>query len=151
MKLEYLCTFRAELGDTARLGATPVGERLIADISGGTFEGPRMRGTLKHSGADWAVVGPDGVARLDVRATFETDDGALIYVQYHGLLEMNEAVGAALAKGGDTQIGDAYFFSQPRFETSDERYAWLNKIVTVGEGRFAGGAVEYKVYEAQHE
>ncbi len=99
------------------------------------------------SGADWLLMGPDGVGRLDVRGTFETDDGAHIYVQYHGILVMNEKIAKSMAEGAETQYGDSYFFTQPRFETGDERYAWLNSIVAIGEGRIIPSAVEYRVYQ----
>ena len=89
----------------------------------------------------------EGVGRLDVRGTLETDDGAKIYVQYPGVLVMNEKVQAALAGGGETAFGDTYFMTQPRFETGDPNYAWLNSVVAVAEGRALPGAVEYRVYQ----
>ena len=146
-KLEYLMTYRADLKPPVDVGAGPAGARQIFDVTGGSFEGPTLRGKLLPSGADWLLMGSDGVGRLDVRGTFETDDGAHIYVQYHGILRINEAVQQALAQGRETQYGDSYFFTQPRFETGDERYAWLNSIVAVGEGRTLPGAVEYRVYQ----
>ena len=99
------------------------------------------------SGGDWLLVGSDGVGRLDVRATVETHDGARIYVQYPGVLVFNEAVAAAMAGGGETQFADTYFMTTPRFETGDERYAWLNAIVAIGQGRMLPSAVEYQVFE----
>ena len=82
-----------------------------------------------------------------MRGTLETDDGAHIYIQYHGVLEMNEKVLGALEKGEATDYGDTYFMTQPRFETGDPRYAWLNRVVAVAEGRILPNAVEYRVYE----
>ena len=81
-----------------------------------------------------------------MRATLETDDGALIYVQYFGVLKMGEQAAA----GEETQFGDNYFMTQPRFETGDSRYSWLNDIVAVGEGRTLPNAVEYNVYQLQN-
>ena len=92
-------------------------------------------------------MGSDGVGRLDVRATLETHDGARIYVQYYGVLVLNEAVAKALSEGGETQYGDTYFMTQPRFETGDPNYAWLNSVVAVAEGRALPSAVEYRVYQ----
>jgi hypothetical protein len=51
----------------------------------------------------------------------KTHDGAHLYIQYSGLLEMNAAVGGALASGAGTDYGDQYFFTTPRLETGDER------------------------------
>lgn len=147
MKLEPLMNYTATLKDPVDIGQGPNGLRSIHDVTGGTFEGPRLRGKLLPSGADWLLLDADGVGRLDVRGTLETDDGAHIYVHYHGILIMNEKVAAALAGGGETAYGDTYFITQPRFETGDSRYAWLNRIVAVAEGRVLSRAVEYKVFE----
>jgi len=145
-KLEYLMTYRVDLKPPVNVGAGPAGSRQIFDATGGSFEGPRLKGTIQPSGADWMLMGPDGVGRLDVRGTFETDDGALLYVQYQGILVLNDKMAQALATGGELQFGDTYFVTSPRFETGDERYAWLNSVVTIGEGRILPNAAEYRVY-----
>jgi hypothetical protein len=144
--LELLMTYRADLGAPIEVGAVPTGQRRIFDVVGGHFEGARLRGRLRASGGDWLLVGSDGVGRLDVRGTFETHDGALIYGQYTGVLVFNEAVLQALARGGETRYGDTYFITQPRFETGHPDYAWLNSTLAVGEGRVLPSAVEYRVY-----
>ena len=147
MKLEYLMTYRADLKPPVEIGAGPFGTRAIYDVLGGTAEGPRLRGKLLPSGGDWLLVDANGTGYLDVRGTFETDDGARIYVHYHGVLELNEKVQSALAKGEGSDFGDTYFMTQPRFETGDPRYQWMNRIVAVAEGRVLPGAVEYNVYQ----
>ena len=148
MKLEHLMTYQATLKPPVDIGPGPSGTRRIFDVTGGAFDGPRLRGTLLPSGGDWILMGADGVGRLDVRATLQTDDGALIYMQYHGVLVLGEAATAALARGEPHSFGDSYFMTSPRFETGDPRYAWLNAIVAVAEGRALPGAVEYRVYQA---
>jgi len=150
-KLEPLLQMRADLREPVDVGAGPAGARRIFDISGGSFEGRRLSGRILPSGADWLLVGADGVGRLDVRATFLTEDGANIYVQYHGVLMFNEKVAAALASGGGTEFGDTYFMTAPRFETGDARYAWLNTLVAVGQGRMLPNAVEYRVFEVKND
>ena len=150
-KLELLTTFRAELKAPTAIGTTPFGTRQIFDVTGGNFDGPRLKGTVLPSGGDWMLFGPDGVGRLDVRATLETHDGARIYVQYYGVLVMNDAVTKAIAEGRETQYGDTYFMTQPRFETGDERYTWLNSVVAVAEGRALTNAVEYRVFQVVHD
>ncbi len=147
MKLEPLFNYRAELKPAVSIGNGPLGTRNIFDVTGGTANGPRLHGKLLASGADWLLMDDRGTGRLDVRGTIETDDGALIYLQYHGVLEMNEKVATALAKGEATEFGDTYFMTQPRFETGDSRYDWLNRIVAVGEGKIMPNAVEYRVFE----
>jgi hypothetical protein len=146
VKLEHLMDYHVDLKPPVAVGRGPLGTRTIFDVVGGHAEGPRLRGTFLASGADWILVDEGGVGRLDVRGTLATDDGAHVYIQYHGVLEMNEKVLGALSKGEPTDYGDSYFMTQPRFETGDERYAWLNKLVTVAEGRVLPNAVEYRVY-----
>ena len=147
MKLEHLMTYRADLKQPVEVGAGPFGTRSIFDVTGGTAEGPRLRGKLLASGGDWLLVDANGTGYLDVRGTLETDDGARIYIQYHGVIEMNEKVLAALGRGEATEFGDTHFMTQPRFETGDPRYAWLNRVVAVAEGRVLPNAVEYHVYQ----
>lgn len=150
-KLEPLCTLHATLKPPVDVGATPSGARQIFDVTGGRVEGERVSGRVVASGGDWILVGADGVGRLDVRATVETDDGANVYVQYHGVLVFNDRVMAAMAGGGATEFGDTDFFTTPRFETGDPRYAWLNSVVAVGQGRLLPGAVEYRIFAVRND
>ncbi|MEU6573652.1 DUF3237 domain-containing protein [Streptomyces sp. NPDC046805] len=144
-------TFRAEL-QLDDLGTGPFGSRVIANVTGGKFSGDRLTGKPIGAGADWLLIGGDGYGRLNVRATFQTDDGANIYVHYHGVIEVTEAIGAILG-GADnaTEFGDQYFFTNPRMETGDERYAWVNRTMFLGQGRIlAGPAVEYVIYRVDN-
>lgn len=147
MKLELLMTYRASLLPGVEVGRGPFGTRIFFEVSGGSFEGARLRGKILRGGGDWLLMDADGVARLDVRAVFETDDGARIYVQYPGVLVLDSKTRAALGGGPATQFGDTQWVTQLRFETGDSRYAWLNKVVAVGEGHALSGGVEYRVYE----
>jgi len=54
--------------------------RLIVPISGGTFTGPRLKGTIVLPSGDWVVQRPDGSRVLDVRILLQTDDGQKIYM-----------------------------------------------------------------------
>lgn len=131
------------------LGAGPFGHRVIFNVTGGYAVGDRLKGSIVGASADWLLIGPDGFGRLDVRFTLRTEDGAHLYVQYFGLVEVTAAIQAILG-GGDTptHYGDQYFFINPRLETGDERYSWLNQTIFVGEGRvLPGPAVEYRVYQ----
>jgi len=146
MQLIYECTYRAEL-DPQRLivGNGPAGMRLVASVSGGKCRGERLNGSLRGAGADWLVIGNDGFGRLDVRGQLVTDDGAVIYLQYGGLLEMNAAVNAA-GTSGETRFEDQYFRTTPRMETGDPRYAWVNTTLFAARGRIVPGGVEYEVF-----
>ena len=80
---------------------------------------------------------------MDVRATFETDDGALIYVQHYGVHKEDPNRVSTIR---ETEYGEIYFMTAPRFETGDERYAWLNDLVCVAEGKRLTESVAYRVY-----
>ena len=135
------------------LGPGPLGQRVIANVTGGNVDGDRLKGTISGAGADWLLVGPDGFGRLDVRVTFKTHDGAAIYVQYHGVVQVTEDMAAIL--GGASQsvdYGDQYFFTNPRLETGDERYKWVNQTQFIGQGRLVPGpTVEYRVYRVEND
>jgi hypothetical protein len=145
MQFVHEFTFSARLNPPLPIGPGPIGTRMYYEVAGGEIVGDRLRGTL-HGGGEWALVGPDGFLRVDVRLQGETHDGAFLYIQYVGLLELNDAVTASLASGAGTDYGDQYFFTNPRIETGDERYAWLNTTFFVGQGHILPGlGVEYRV------
>ena len=144
--LEYIGSYTAFLKPPLQAGG-PFGTRMIFEATGGDFHAASgAKGKILH-GADWLLAGPAGWGRLDVRAQIQMDDGAVLYVQYFGLIEMNEAVSSALKNGTSTRFDQQYFRSNPRFETSDPRYAWLQQAVFVGQGRIIEGpGVEYNVF-----
>ena len=136
---------------TQPIGRTPFGERTTYIVGEGAFTGPRLRGRILCGGGDWFVRGADDLARLDVRKTFETDDGALIHVSYTGLYKFKASVLQALAAGRDANFGDTLFMAQVQFETGDARYAWLNETLAVAEARETAAGVEYQLYALSHE
>src|SRR5437868_8502722 len=92
-----------------KLGAVPGGTRVIAPITGGTFEGPRLRGKVLPGGGDWLLLRSDGVLELDLRITLETDDHALIYMTFQGLRHAPPEVIAALSRGEVVDPARYYF------------------------------------------
>lgn len=147
MDLVHEMTYHAMLRPPMTIGDGGFGMRTFFEVISGTVEGPRIHGKFTGAGGDWLIVGPDGFGRIDVRAQIETHDGAIIFLHYPGLLEMNDAIQAALANATGTEYADHYFRTTPRFETGDERYTWLNRSVFVGEGRVLKGfGVEYRVF-----
>ena len=135
LKDEFLFDMRAQLETPQMLGDTPHGNRMIFVVTGGRIEGPKINADILPSGGDWFRTRSDGVSELDVRATLKTDDGALIYVRYPGLLHTK------------TPDGSQYFRTTPRFETSSEKYDWLNNLIAVGYGWQPGpNEVSYRVF-----
>ncbi len=148
-QLDLLCEYYATLAEPLVVGNGPYGMRQIFHVTGGEVTGPRLRGRVLPSGADWILIGADGVGRLDVRAAMETHDGAILYVHYIGILHFNEATMAAIAGGRMTEFGETIFYVNPRVETGDPRYAWLNGAFLLNQGRLGPGRVEYRMFEVK--
>jgi hypothetical protein len=117
------------------IGALPIGVRGIYPVDGGTFEGARLKGRVLPEGADWVLWRSDDTMIIDVRAALETDDGALISMQYTGVGYTTTAeAGAAFRRREVVAYDQLYVRTTPRFETADPRYAWLNRVVAVANG-----------------
>jgi hypothetical protein len=144
--LELEFTFEADVTAPHMVGPGPHGTRGVVTVTGGWVKGNRISGSLVGAGGDWLLIGVDGYARLDVRAQIQTDDGAVLFLTYPGVLEMNETVQAAMAGGGTTDFDDHYFRTTPRLESGDPRYAWVNQTAFVGRGRLGPGTVLYEVF-----
>jgi hypothetical protein len=129
---EYLGTLRVEIGTRTVVQNGPQGTRTIAEIVGGSFEGPRIKASVQTPAGDWITNRADGSYRLDVRLTLKTDDGALILVTYNGI--------------GQTTNAGASLQSAPLFETGDSRYVWLTRLQGVGVGERVGTTVKYDIY-----
>jgi hypothetical protein len=142
-----LFVMRLDVKPLQMLGTTPDGVRRIGIVTGGVFEGERLSGTITDGGSDWQFVRPDGSTTLDVRVVLQTDDGALIGMTYGGVRAGPPEVLAQLAKGEPVDPANYYFRTTARFETSAEKYDWLNRIVAVGTGhRYPAGPV-YSLFE----
>src|ERR1700682_75099 len=116
-----------------KLGAVPHGTRVIAPITSGTFEGPRLRGRVL-GGGDWTLSRSGGVLELDLRITLETEDGARISMTSFGLRHGPPEVLAALVRGESVDPATYYFRTAPRFETSAPSYAFLNRLIAIASG-----------------
>ena len=55
---EFLFQISFEVPRIVDLGKTPYGIRRIAEVSGGVFEGPKLRGTVLPAGGDWIITRP---------------------------------------------------------------------------------------------
>jgi len=129
-----LMTVNIVAGAQQKLGAVPHGVRSFVPVTGGDFEGPRLRGKVLPGGGDWLLLRSDGVLELDLRITLETDDHALIYMTFQGLRHGPPDVIAAFSRAEVVDPARYYFRTVPRFETSADAYSFLNRIVTIGVG-----------------
>ena len=127
---EYLMTYRGELAQPYKIDDS----LMIFNVRspGGWARGPKINATFIPPGGDWMRVLPSGAMRLDVRATLKTDDGALIYMTYNGVMQLapelaQKLMGGVLLKADDMPG----FVAAPTFETSSPKYAWLNGVQAV--------------------
>jgi hypothetical protein len=128
------------------VGDTPSGFRRIGLVTGGWFEGERLRGAVA-SGEDWQVLRRDNCLKLDARVLLKTDDGALITMIYQGLRAAAPDVLAKLDRGEPVDPADYYFRFSGVFEAADPRYDWLNRIIAVGTGERRADGPLYSVFE----
>ncbi len=111
---------RVTIAPALDIGVTPRGERRIVPITGGTFEGPALRGHVVPGGADWQIIRPDGVIELEARYTLMTEAGGLIYVANRGIRH---------GWPGD----QCYFRTTPVFETAVPELSWMMRSVFIGD------------------
>jgi len=146
LRTELLFEIRAEISEVQVVGPTPSGNRRFRPVKGGTVSGPRISGEVLPGGGDWLLIRSDGVRSLDVRITFRADDGHLVYASARGLFAISPEAFERIQNGEDVDPAEYYFRTTPMFETSSEKYAWLNRVVAVSVGQFTAAAVLQTVY-----
>ena len=131
----------------------PVGSivKRVIPITGGRFEGPKLRGSVLPIGADWnsSLVEDQGKRKVDTRYMLQTDDGAMISLSTIGYSRRSAEVMAAREAGERIDPASYYFRQHLFFETASEKYEWLNSVVAFGivMSKFQGGpGVIYDAY-----
>ncbi|MDX1886213.1 DUF3237 domain-containing protein [Mycolicibacterium sp. 120270] len=142
---EHLFDMHVEL-EPAQLISTTLGTRMTFITRGGVIDGPRLRGELLPGGGDWLLVGTDLIGRIDVRATLRTHDDALIHYETRGVIRIPADGLGRLAAGDTLSFDETYVRTTPKFETADERYAWLNEVVAVGYNVLSPNHIDYRIY-----
>ncbi|WP_375265662.1 DUF3237 domain-containing protein [Planktotalea sp.] len=144
--LHHVCTLMVDLAPIKTLGKGRAGERRIIPIIGGTVSGPELSGRILNLGADWQTVFADGMAELDTRYAFETDDGATIEILNFGYRHGPAETIAAIARGKHVDPDSYYMRTHARLETGDPRYEWVNKTLFVGTGARNESSVQVELY-----
>lgn len=147
LKLEFMMTLAAEVGEIVTMGPGPLGERRLISISGGSFEGPGMRGAVLSGGNDWQIVRSDGVLDLDARYALREEGGAVIRVTSQGMRHGPAEVLAALGRGEEVDPAKYFFRTAMRFETGDSKFDWLNRTMAVASAVRKARRVELTVYK----
>jgi hypothetical protein len=150
IELRPLFTIKADVDAPPQLvGAVPHGyTRRVMCVSGGRFEGERLRGRVLPGGADVVLERPDGGLHLDVRLVLETDAGELVYMTYSGRRNgptpeiMKKIVNREpIARGAD------YFRVAVQFESGAPGLQWLNDRIAIGTGTREPNGPVYDIWE----
>lgn len=141
-RLEFAFEELVTLAPAMSPGKTPYGNRNIIPITGGTFEGPGIKGTVVPGGWDWQLVRADGCVDVHADYMLKTDDGVIINVVNDGVLCMPRPGEAAVPAR-----------TTPRFEAPLGKYEWLGRTAFIGTLDIAKGpkgepAVKIRFYKA---
>ncbi len=139
-------TLTVDFAGMLMIGKTPAGLRRIAPVTGGRFSGERLNGTVLP-GADWVINRPDGVMEIDVRLPLQTDDGAMIYLNYQGRFLAEPETMARFAKGALLKPEEYSLAVTAKFEAGADPYLWLNDVVAVGTGEQTADGPVYSFFE----
>lgn len=146
-KLEFVCELKIKLKPAIIVGETPKGLRRIIPITGGSFEGPIIKGEILDGGADWQIVRKDGVAELEAHYQIKTDDGVVIYVKNVGMRVATPEVAARIGRGEQVSTSEYYFRAVPKFEAPEGKYAWMNNTIFICTGERNPDNVSIKVWK----
>jgi hypothetical protein len=148
IRTKFLFRLALEVGPHHVVGPTPVGDRRVAPISGGTFEGPQLSGTVLPGGTDWITVDAGGTClRIDVRVPLRTVEGTLFVMAYRGVRSGPSEVLERVARGEAVDPTSYYYRVAGSFETASPRLAWLNTVVAVAIGSRPPTGPAYEVFE----
>jgi hypothetical protein len=152
IELEPAMIYRLEVTGPVEAadGSAPNPRRQFWQMTHASLQGPNIRATTVVPGIDWFTPYPGGYGRPHVRLAFRTDDGALILLEYHGIVQASPAFTRAVESDSPTQWNDQYMRMALRFDTSTQRYAWLMDSLFIARGRLLGATtIEYDVYRVK--
>jgi hypothetical protein len=146
-ELELLFEARGILEPTIVVGQAPEGLKRVVPITGGTFVGPKIRGTIVGGGADWQYVRADNVTVVEARYLLRTDDDVLIEVHNRGLRHGPEEPMRRLAAGENVDPRDYYFRATPSLTAPAGKYEWLNRSLFLCSGARYANAITLWIYQ----
>src|ERR1700760_2176314 len=132
LQTKYVFTITAEIGDVSSAGETGIGVRRIIPITGGEVRGDDVNGKVLPFGADFQIIRPNELIDLEARYAFETDDGAVVYVENRGMRFGPVDLLLKLKRGEPVDPKLIYFRTVPKFETGHEKYRWLMEHLFIG-------------------
>ncbi|MGH9163241.1 MAG: DUF3237 domain-containing protein [Vicinamibacteraceae bacterium] len=150
--LEPAMTYRLEVTGPllASDDSPPNPRRQWWQMTRATLDGPEIHAVSAMSGIDWFTPYPDGYGRPHVRLPFRTSDGALILLEYQGIVQATDTFARAVEHDASTQWDDQYMRMALTFDTTAPGYAWLMQHLFIARGRLVGAkSIEYDVYRVR--
>src|SRR3954469_1996704 len=132
LETKYVFTITAEIADVTSAGDIGTGVRRIIPITGGGVKGEGINGRVLSFGADFQIVRPNELIELEAKYAFETEDGAVVYVENKGMRFGPVELLQKLKRGEPVDPKLIYFRTVPKFETGHEKYRWLMQHIFVG-------------------
>ena len=125
LQTKYAFTITAEIGEVTTAGDIGHGVRRIVPITGGEVRGADVNGKVCAFGADFQIIRPNELIELEAKYAFETDDGAVVYVENKGIRFGPVELLQRLKRGEAVDPRLIYFRTVPKFETGAAKYRWL--------------------------
>ena len=132
LQTRFVFTITAHIGSVTSAGDIGHGVRRIIPVIGGEVRRPDINGKVCAFGADFQIIRPNELIDLEARYAFETDDGAIIYIENRGIRFGPVELLQRLKQGEPVDPKLIYFRTTPKFETSVEKYRWLMEYLFVG-------------------
>src|SRR3954453_20963359 len=129
---KYVFTITAYIGEVTSAGEIGTGVRRIIPITGGEVKGENVNGKVCAFGADFQIIRPNELIELEAKYAFETEDGAVVYVENKGIRFGPLELLQKLKRGEPGDPKSIYFRTVPRFETGHAKYRWLMENIFVG-------------------
>ena len=131
LETKYVFTITANIGPVTSAGDIGSGVRRVIPITGGEVKGEGINGKVCPFGADFQIIRPNELIELEAKYAFETDDGAVVYVENKGIRFGPVEVLQKLKRGEPVDPKLIYFRTVPKFETGAEKYRWLMQHIFV--------------------
>jgi len=147
LQTKYVFTITAEIADVTTAGDIGHGVRRIIPILGGEVRGEQVNGKVCPFGADYQVIRPNELIELEAKYAFETDDGAVVYVENRGLRFGPVELLQKLKRGEPIDPALIYFRTVPKFETGAGKYRWLMEHIFIGSAARHADRVVIDVYQ----
>src|ERR1700721_1110313 len=132
LSTKYVFTITALIGGVTSAGEIGHGVRRIIPVIGGEVRGAGIHGKVCAFGGDFQIIRPNELIELEAKYAFETDDGAVVYVENRGIRFGRRELMQRLKRGEAVDPKLIYFQTVPKFETGAAKYRWLMEHVFVG-------------------